>query len=157
MVIVMNSVEVMTKHSEPATLQNFQEYKCLERDRIWRVDLIMFDGHLHRTKTPLRRLRYLCEYCSLIKGAEDLPVSLPVYKKIIAEAERLGIKDSTAVMAIVDLLFTENILTQLSKYRHLCLCVQYLLIKLNCFIVKDGCTPGIHILRERSINPCISV
>ena len=137
----MNSIELMTMHSKEASKdasrkrlqaeesrQKLQERKCLERDRFWKAtgeDLTMFCGHLYKKKTPLQRLQSFCDYCRIIKGPESLPVSLPVYKNIIREAEKLGIKANTAVMAVVDLLFTEKVLTQLPKYRHLLMAFTY--------------------------------
>ena len=108
--------------------QKLQEEKCLERDRFWKAtggDLIMFCGYLYKKMTPLQRLQSFCDYCRIIKGPESLPVSLPAYKTIIREAVKLGIKANTSVMAVVDLLFTEKVLTQLPKYRHLLMAFTY--------------------------------
>ena len=67
-------------------------------------------------KSPSQRLEIFFEYCKekMKQGILKPGAEVAVFKDIVGESERLDIKDNKAVMVLVELLFDENIIKQVS-------------------------------------------
>lgn len=77
----------------------------------------------HADRSQAERLELFYDYCKS-KRSEGVLVpgaGVPVFKDIAAEADTLEIRDSKAIMVLVELLFDENCVKQLNQYRILLL------------------------------------
>jgi len=78
-------------------------------------------------KTQAEKLEYFYEYCKgkIAAGALVAGCDVEVFKDISAEADTLELKDTKAVMALAELLFTGDIMAQVKAFHKLLLLFTY--------------------------------